>query len=178
MLPAGNVIGHSEWAPKRKTDIGTYVNSVRANSGGPQTVQEDDAEMLSTEAQTWVHNQLQAAVQAILKGGANSAFQGLPAGERTEVSNVYELLAYGDSRDDTKDPNTHPNNIQRVRLEMIQDRAQVAALAEVVQQMAANAGQPVDMEAIKATVQQTVQDGLAGLDLRITAAPQETPAQP
>ena len=36
MLPAGNIIGHSEWAPTRKTDINPYADDVRAHSGTPQ----------------------------------------------------------------------------------------------------------------------------------------------
>ena len=50
---------------------------------------------------------------------------------------TYELIAYGDSRDDTTDKNAHPNNLQRVRFEMAQDRAVTAETNAIVKQIAA-----------------------------------------
>lgn len=131
ILPAGCVIGHSEWAPTRKTDIGAYINTVRAQSGSPQNAPSqtgDDGEVFSPEAQKWLHDQIQYAVLAVLKGGGNSVFDGLPAGQRTEVSQVYALLSNGDGADVPPEKDTHPQSVKRTRIELADLAEKVDAL--------------------------------------------------
>ena len=108
-------------------------------------------------------------------GRANALVPAAEAEQFAPSSNsqVYELLAYGDSRLESDTAEPHANSIQRVRFEMIQDRAEVAALAKAVGALAEAQGTPIDMQAIKDMVQKTVQDGLAALELRIV--PGETP---
>ena len=57
------------------------------------TPQEDvmtDAQM--AELKKYIHGQVQAAVQAVLKGGSNSTFDGLPAGEVSAVQQVEDKV--------------------------------------------------------------------------------------
>lgn len=179
MLPAGNVIGHSEWAPTRKTDIGPYINTVRAKSGSP--VNGEDDEMQAADW-TKMEDLILRCLLAAQTGKGNTLISAAQAGWFQGNSNakIYELLAYGDSRLESEKEEPHANSIQRVRFEMIQDRAQVAALAKVVGQLAEAQGNPIDMEALRLEIQKTVQDGLASLDLRITSVQDETesPASP
>lgn len=172
MLPAGNVIGHSEWAPKRKTDIGSYINTVRAKSGSP--VNGEDDEMQDSDWGKFADIMLRCLLAAqTAKGNTVVTASEAKWFEGNSNVKIYELLAYGDSRLESENEEPHANSIQRVRFEMIQDRAQVAALARVVGSLAEAQGQPIDMEALRLDIQKTVQDGLAALDLRITSAPAE-----
>lgn len=57
MLPAGCVIGHSEWTT-RKQDVGPFITAIRANSGAPQNGDED-MPLNATDAQTVWNNRVE-----------------------------------------------------------------------------------------------------------------------
>jgi hypothetical protein len=111
------------------------------------------------------------ALLAAQTGKPNSVISKADADALAPSSNskIYELLAYGDSRLETDTAEPHANSIQRVRFESLKDRAQLAAISAAVTQLAQSQGTPIDMDAIRAEIKQTVEQGLAQLDLRIVA---------
>jgi hypothetical protein len=71
-----------------------YMDRIRAWYTNPTNAGDDMP--LNADDKTWltktIHDQVQAAVQAILKGGGNSSFNGLPVGEATAVQQVEDKL--------------------------------------------------------------------------------------
>jgi hypothetical protein len=45
------------------------------------------------ELKDWIHTEVQYGVQAVLKGGSNSEFKGLPAPEETALAQAEERLS-------------------------------------------------------------------------------------
>jgi hypothetical protein len=142
----------------------------------------EDTLNLDKESQQFILRALLAAQS----GKANSAVTAAEAAwfQPSSNSQVYELLAYGDARDDTKDPNGHPNNTQRVRLEMAQDRATIAAnfaaMTKMIEALVAAGGAAVDLPALKTTMIEAAEEGaataLSRIDVVIAPDLSPTPA--
>jgi hypothetical protein len=137
---------------------------------------------LDAEDRAWITGELKRVglrvAATALTGKGNTVVSASEAAGFANISaaKIYELLAYGDSRLEVDTPEPHANSIQRTRFELLKMAAQLTAIASAVTQLADSAGTPVDMDAIKATVEQTVEEGLARLDLRIVAG-SPTPTQ-
>lgn len=80
---------HSD--PGRNFPYDWYMSRVRFWYQNPNGQQEDDV-TLDDDDRKWISGQLQAAVQAVLKGGGNSVFKGLPTGEQTALQGTEQRL--------------------------------------------------------------------------------------
>jgi GH25 family lysozyme M1 (1,4-beta-N-acetylmuramidase) len=85
------------------------------------------------------------------------------------------LISYGDNADDSQDKGTHPNNLQRVRTELADGRAQVAALDAKVSALVsalstASAGQ-FDLSAVEKAAEQGAQAALERVHMTVDPEP-------
>lgn len=97
--PPVGFISHHELDPTRRTDPGwvgsvdtfpweTFLSIARGEDDpmAGYSLADDD------RGKKYIHDQVQAAVQAVLKGGGNSAFKGLPEGEIPAVQLVEDRV--------------------------------------------------------------------------------------
>jgi hypothetical protein len=96
MLPAGNIIGHSEWAPDRKPDIGGAAATIRSKSGTPQ---QGDWFDMATSAD------LEAAVRKVLRAEFGADADGNPS-LRTAVYDLGARWTNAVLGDNSIDPDT------------------------------------------------------------------------
>lgn len=81
---------------------------------------------------------------------------------REEVGKSVGLVLYGDSRDDTKDAGTHPENLQAIVAQLRAQGVQLAAQREILTRLAA--GQGADPDAIEAAFKAALRDVLGSLN--------------
>jgi lysozyme len=81
------------------------------------------------------------------------------------------ILMYGDHAADVNGVDAHPNDLQRIRWEMAQDRAAInAKFAAVLEALKGVAGGSVDMAAVEAAAEKGAADALSRVELTVEPA--------
>jgi hypothetical protein len=201
-LDASWYCSHRTWAlvppswPGRKIDptgitdawMQAWVRVLHANpkavprQGFPTAADLEGNLVLDTTDKTWITNELKRVGlrvgATLLTGGANTIITAEEAKPFANISMAHAvyMLMYGDHADDTTDPQTHPNNLQRIRLGLeafkAASDARETALIDLVTKLAqAEDGTPISKEEIVATLDAAVERGFGDLDLRLVAGP-------
>ena len=153
-----------------------FGSMVAAAYAGDPIAEEDSMALSDSE----LAEVLKAArqVNATIGAGQASAegtWEATLAGVQRVVNDLAKavyLLSYGDHADDAQDPGTHPNNLQRVRRELAEDRAAAAAqFAAVLEALKGVLGGSVDLAAVEAAAERGAAEALGRVQLVVEPEP-------